>query len=214
MAGNNIKGNCQNNFINQPHGAACGHWQRRPGRERGRRGRPVPRTCPRRGKPGGGGGGDGLSPRQACERVPYPPPPPPPHLNGNRGLRHRGGARSQFRKPKIFHKSKVTNRLCGVITLTEAAMLIDSYTHILSDYHNVFAWRNSGRAQKEASPHTAVRNGWPRLLPLASDFNPATPSRRAAKRVLAFWLSVTDMHADGRDHFGNRQPDPRTDMRK
>lgn len=55
---------------------------------------------------------------------------------------------SQFIKQKIFHKSKVTNRLCNVITLVTAFLLIDSYTYILSDYHNVFLWDNSSRVEE------------------------------------------------------------------
>lgn len=66
-------------------------------------------------------------------------------LRGVQGLSHPTMPHSQFIKEKIFHKSKVTNRLCNVITLVTAFPLIDSYTYILSDYHNVFLWDNSSR---------------------------------------------------------------------
>lgn len=70
---------------------------------------------------------------------------------GIQGLSHPNMPHSQFIKWKIFHKSKVTNRLCNVITLATALTLIDSYTYILPDYHNVLLcdnWHWMGRKKQ------------------------------------------------------------------
>lgn len=62
---------------------------------------------------------------------------------------------SQFIKWKIFHKSKVTNRLCNVITLVTALTLIDSYMHELG-----VGWEQTLQRKARVGKSKSTDTGW------------------------------------------------------
>lgn len=89
---------------------------------------------------------------------------------GSQGLSHPDMPHSQFIKQKIFHKSKVTNRLCDVITLVLALSVIDSCTYIRL-ITIMCSWGTIG-TEWDQEAGREVNNKWTQLLLIESDSHP------------------------------------------